>query len=148
MELEAELAVAYTKVVAISVDSPAAVRETRDAIGANFPILSDETRRWQRELDLEEYTDQKHRPYIPYTFLLEPELVIYKIYNGYWFWGRPTVEDLRQDFRAISMKCRPDWDPQAPGVQAVWEEAQREGTRLDPAEFRRRIDAKRKGSAS
>ena len=105
--------------------------------------MSDQSRHWQRELDLVEYTDAKHLPYIPYTFLLEPGLIIHKIYNGYWFWGRPTNEDLRQDFRAISMKCRPDWDPQARGVREVWEEAKKEGRRLDPAEFYRRIEAKR-----
>jgi hypothetical protein len=135
--------VAYTEVVAISVDPPAIVLETKNALKAHFPILSDESRHWQRQLDLVEYTDQKHLPYIPYAFLLEPGLIIHKIYNGYWFWGRPTMEDLRQDFRAISMKCRPDWDPQAPGVQEAWEEAKKEGRRLDPTEFRRRIEAKR-----
>jgi hypothetical protein len=140
------LAVAYTRVVAISVDSPATIQETRTALNAHFPILSDEGRLWQRELDLVEYTDPKHTPYIPYTFLLEPGLIIHKIYNGYWFWGRPTVEDLRHDFRDISMKCRPDWDPQAPGVQAVWEQAQREGKRLDPAEFRRLIAEHRRAA--
>jgi len=30
---------------------------------------------------------------------LEPGLIIHKIYNGYWFFGRPTMEDLRQDLR-------------------------------------------------
>mgnify|MGYP001186455024 FL=1 len=94
---------------------------------------------WQKELDLVEYTDKTHNPYIPYAFLLEPGLIVHKIYNGYWFWGRPTVEDLRQDFRAISAKCRPDWDPQAPGVQEAWEAARAEGVRLAPDEFRRRI---------
>ena len=145
MELERELEVAYTKVVAISVDPPATVLETKNALKANFPILSDETRLWQRKLALVEYTDDKHVPYIPYSFLLEPGLIIHKIYCGYWFWGRPTIEDLRQDFRAISMKCRPDWDPQALGVKEVWEEAKKKGQRLDPAEFRRRIQAKRGG---
>ena len=144
MELEPEIAVAYTKVVAISVDPPEVARQTKEQLGAHFPILCDDSRHWQKELDLVEYTDQTHKPYIPYTFLLEPGLIIHKVYNGYWFWGRPTVEDLRQDFRAISAKCRPDWDPQAPGVQVVWEEARKEGQRLDPAEFRRRIAEKRK----
>ncbi len=144
MELQAELKVAYTNVVVISTDTPEVVRESKAALGAEFPILSDEHRRWRAELDLEEYTDTTHNPYIPYTFLLEPGLVIYKIYNGYWFWGRPTVEELRQDFRAISIKCRPDWDPQAPGVREVWQEAHAQGIRLDPAEFRRRIKAKRR----
>jgi len=31
-----------------------------------------------------------------------------KTYNGYWFLGRPSMEDLRQDLRAVSKKCRPD----------------------------------------
>ena len=56
MELERELEVAYTKVVAISVDPPATVLETKNALKAHFPILSDETRQWQRKLDLVEYT--------------------------------------------------------------------------------------------
>lgn len=139
MQLERELEVAYSHVVAISVEAPEIAKETRTALGASFPILSDQDRRWQQALDLEEYTDQKHRPYIPYTFLLEPGRVIYKIYNGYWFWGRPTMEDLRQDFRAISMRCRSDWDPQAPGVREVWEAARVEGVRLPAAEFRQRL---------
>ncbi len=44
---------------------------------------------------------------IPHVIVLEPGLVIYKIYNGYWFFGRPTLEDLRQDLRAVTRKCRP-----------------------------------------
>jgi hypothetical protein len=28
---------------------------------------------------------------IPYVIVLEPGLVVYKIYMGYWFFGRPTV---------------------------------------------------------
>ncbi len=44
------------------------------------------------------------------VFVLEPGLVIFKIYNGYWFLGRPTLEELRQDLRAVTQKCRPDWD--------------------------------------
>ncbi len=38
---------------------------------------------------------------IPHVIVLEPGLVIYKIYNGYWFFGRPTMEELRQDLRAV-----------------------------------------------
>src|SRR5271154_4497717 len=37
-------------------------------------------------------------------------LVVYKIYMGNWFFGRPTLEELRQDLRAVLKKCRPDWD--------------------------------------
>ncbi len=47
---------------------------------------------------------------IPHTLVLEPGLRVYKIYNGYWFFGRPTVEELRLDLRAVLQRCRPDWD--------------------------------------
>lgn len=29
------------------------------------------------------------------------ERVIHKIYNGWWYLGRPTVEELRMDLRAL-----------------------------------------------
>jgi hypothetical protein len=56
------------------------------------------------------------------VIVLEPGLVIYKIYMGYWFWGRPTLEDLRQDLRAITKKCRPDWDITTPEMRAAWKQ--------------------------
>ena len=57
---------------------------------------------------------------------LEPGLVVHKIYNGYWFFGRPTTEDLRQDLRAVTRKCRPDWDITTPELKAAWEQGQKE----------------------
>ena len=54
---------------------------------------------------------------IPHVIVLEPGLVIHKIYNGYWFFGRPTLEDLRQDLRAVTKKCRPDWDITTPELK-------------------------------
>jgi hypothetical protein len=54
------------------------------------------------------------------VIVLEPRLVIYKIYNGYWFFGRPTLEELRQDMREITRRCRPDWDTTTPELKAAW----------------------------
>jgi hypothetical protein len=54
---------------------------------------------------------------IPHEIVLEPGLVIYKIYNGYWFFGPPTLEDLRKDLRAVAKKCRPDWDITTPELR-------------------------------
>ncbi len=62
--------------------------------------------------DLQEVTDTKHNPLIPYSFTVFPDLTIHRIYNGYWFWGRPTLEELRRDFREISIQIRRDWDLQ------------------------------------
>jgi hypothetical protein len=33
--------------------------------------------------------------------VFEPSLRVYKIYNGYRFFGQPTVEELRLDLRAV-----------------------------------------------
>ena len=115
------IAVAYTKIVTISTDNVLTSREFHDAVGAQWPFLSDTRRVVQRDLDIQEYTDPHHDPMIPHTIVLEPGLVIYKIYNGYWFWGRPSTTDLWNDLRAIFQKVRPDWDPTAPGLRENWE---------------------------
>jgi hypothetical protein len=44
----------------------------------------------------------------------------------YWFLGRPTVEDLRQDLRVVTRKCRPDWDITTPELRAAWKEGRKE----------------------
>jgi hypothetical protein len=53
------------------------------------------------------------------VIVLEPGLVIFKIYNGYWFFGRPTIEELWQDLRAVLKKCRPDWDITTPELKTA-----------------------------
>jgi hypothetical protein len=63
---------------------------------------------------------------IPHVIVLEPGLVIHKIYNGYWFFGRPTIEDLRQDLRAVSRKCRPDWHIATPELKAARQQGRKE----------------------
>jgi peroxiredoxin len=113
--------VAYTEIVTISVDNILETNEFRSAIGAPWTFLSDPGRTVQKDLDIQEYTDPHHDPMIPYTFVLEPGLVIYKIYNGYWFWGRPSTAELWQDLREVTRKIRPDWDLAAPGLRENWE---------------------------
>jgi hypothetical protein len=44
---------------------------------------------------------------IAHTLVLDPGLRIYKIYNGYWFFGRPTVVELRLDLRACCSAAVP-----------------------------------------
>jgi len=79
----------------------------RSGVGAHRPFLSDPRRVVQRDLDIAEYTDPLHNPMIPHTIVLEPGLVVYKVYNGYWFFGRPTIEDLRQDCVRFSENAVP-----------------------------------------
>lgn len=96
----------------ISTDPPEVTAAFRAGLGAEFIFLSDHERKLQQLYDLQEVTDPKHNPLIPYSFTLFPDLTIHRIYNGYWFWGRPTMEELRRDFREISMQIRKDWDLQ------------------------------------
>ena len=116
-----KIAVAYTKIVTISTDTHHSSQELRASVGAQWPFLSDPERIVQKDLDIQEYTDPENDPMIPHTLVLKPGLVVHSIYNGYWFWGRPSVEDLRRDLRAVSAEIRPDWDLSTPGLREAWE---------------------------
>ena len=89
VELHRELEVAYCRLVTISTDNITQTNEYRSGVGAHWPFLSDAGRIVQKDLDIAEYTDPVNNPMIPHVIVLEPGLVIYKIYNGYWFFGRP-----------------------------------------------------------
>ena len=86
-----KVAVAYTQMATIATDDHHALQEFRASVGAQWPFLSDPGRIVQKDLDIQEYTDPEHDPMIPHTLVLKPGLVIHSIYNGYWFWGRPSV---------------------------------------------------------
>jgi peroxiredoxin len=116
-----QIAVAYTKIATISTDDHHTSQEFRASVGAEWPFLSDPGRTVQQDLDIQEYTDPAHNPMIPHTLVLKPGLVIHSVYNGYWFWGRPSVEDLRHDLRAVTAEIRPDWDLAAPGLREAWD---------------------------
>src|SRR5919198_3493595 len=120
-----KIAVAYTKIVTIATDPILELNEFRNSVGAQWTFLSDAGRKIQKDLDIQEYTDPTHDPMIPHTLVLEPGLVIYKVYNGYWYWGRPSPEELRQDLRDITRRIRPDWDLTAPGLRQEWEAGDR-----------------------
>lgn len=120
VQFQSELELGYCRLVTISTDSIAQTSAYRTGVGAHWPFLSDPARIIQKDLDIAEYTDSHHNPMVPHTIVLEPDLVIYKIYNGYWFFGRPTIEELRQDLRAISKRCRPDWDIALPELKTAW----------------------------
>jgi peroxiredoxin len=120
-----KIAVAYTQVVTISTDPHHTSQEFRASIGAQWPFLSDPDRTVQQDLDIAEYTDPDNNPMIPYTLVLKPGLVVHSIYNGYWFWGRPTIGELWRDLRAATSEIRPDWDLGAPGLRAAWDSGDR-----------------------
>jgi len=110
VELQNEFEVAYSQIVVITIDEPETQSAFRAGLGARFTFLSDAERRWIDRLGLLEDTDTTHRPYRPAGFTLRPDLTIHSAYNGYWYWGRATAEELRQDMRAITREVRGDWD--------------------------------------
>ena len=120
VQLHHEMQVGYCRLVTISTDNLLETNEFRTGVGADWTFLSDPGRKLQKDLDIAEYTDPQHNPMIPHTLVLEPGLRIYKVYNGYWFFGRPTVEELRLDLRAVSQRCRPDWDISSAEQRAAW----------------------------
>jgi peroxiredoxin len=121
-----ELKVGYTRIVTISTDNLLKTNEFRDGLGAQWPFLSDTQRVVQKDLDIQEYTDPTNDPMIPHTLVLEPGLKIYKVYNGYWYWGRPSIAELRADLRELTRRIRPDWDITSPEFRAAWERGDRD----------------------
>ena len=127
VQLHRELEVSYCRLVTITTASVSETNEYRTGVGAHWPFLSDAGRTVQKDLDIAEYTDPVHNPMIPHTIILEPGLVIFKIYNGYWFLGRPTLEELRQDLRVVTKKSRPDWDITDAEHKAAWARGEKNG---------------------
>jgi peroxiredoxin len=108
--LQDEFEVAYARIVVLSLDSPQVQSAFRAGLGARFTFLSDSERRWLPELRLEEATDTVHHPYRPAAFTLFPDLTVHRAYNGYWYWGRARMEELRRDMREITRAIRDDWE--------------------------------------
>ncbi|MEJ7825279.1 MAG: peroxiredoxin-like family protein [Solirubrobacteraceae bacterium] len=108
--LQDEFEVAYARIAVVSVDAPEVQSAFRAGLGARFSFLSDADRRWIERLGLRETTDTTHDPYLPAVFTLHPDLTIHAAYHGYWYWGRATMQELREDMRAISRLVRADFD--------------------------------------
>jgi len=125
LQLHREMQVGYCRLVTISTDNLLETNEFRNGVGAHWPFLSDPGRMVQKDLDIAEFTDPTHNPMIPHTLVLEPGLRVYKIYSGYWFFARPTVEELRLDLRAVLQRCRPDWDIATPEWRAAWQRGEK-----------------------
>jgi hypothetical protein len=83
----------------------------KKATGATWPFLSDPERVVQRDLEIREHTDPHHDPMVPHTLVLAPDLQVYSIYCGDWFWGRPSRDDLWRDLREVLRQSKADFDP-------------------------------------
>src|SRR5881275_287040 len=122
---QSKIAVAYTRVATIATDEHHTLQEFRASVGAGWTFLSDPGRIVQKDLLIQEYTDPEHDPMIPHTLVLKPGLVVHSVYNGYWFWGRPSIDELWRDLRAATSEIRPDYDLSRPGLRQAWDAGER-----------------------
>ncbi len=122
-----QLPVGYANLVTITTDDRLSSNELRQGVGAQWTFLYDERATIRDDLDIEEYTDPKHRPMIPHTFVLGPGLKIHKLYNGYWYWGRPSTAELHADLRELTKQIRPDYAIDTPELRAKWERGDKSG---------------------
>src|SRR6202011_226148 len=83
VSLHREMEVGYCRLVTISTEDLFGTNELRAGVAAHCPFLSDPKRIVQKDLDIAEYTDPHHDPMIPHTLVLEPGLVVHKVYSGY-----------------------------------------------------------------
>jgi hypothetical protein len=89
------------------------------ATGAWWTFLSDGDFEVQRTLEIDEYTEPHHPATVPHTLVLEPGLVIDKVYCGYW--GRPSVYQRWQDLQDLFRHTKADSDPTTPEARAAWQ---------------------------
>jgi cold shock CspA family protein/peroxiredoxin len=114
-----ELGANYSKVAAVSADPPLVQAAFRAGLGAGWPFLSDVERTLIKRINILDETEGEYAMRAqPYTFVLRPDLTIHAIYNGWFFVGRPTLEELRHDLRAI-METRADYLYEAYTAPAV-----------------------------
>jgi peroxiredoxin len=114
LALQEEAEVAYCRMVSVSVDPPPVNAAFRAGLGARWTFLSDPDRVALQRLGLRETTDTVNHPYVPAVFTLFPDLTIHRAYDGYWYWGRATSEELRHDLRHITRSIRADWTAPTP----------------------------------
>ena len=108
--LQDELEVGYARMASLSVDPPAVNAALRDGLGARWTFLSDPERTAQAQLGLRETTDTVHDPYVPRVFVLTAELEVVAEHDGYWYWGRPTLDELATGLREATRRMRDDFD--------------------------------------
>ena len=100
----------------------------------------------QRALEIDEYTDVHHAATVPHTLVLAPGLVIDKVYCGYWFWGRPSADQLWADLQDLFRRTKADFDPTTPEARAAWA-AEQTGL-VPPSRPARRRSATRRPAAA
>jgi hypothetical protein len=115
------------RMVTITTTNPQEALNYRHGVGSRAAL----PRRFRsdhaaRPGDRRVHPDPAHDQMVPHTIVCEPGLIVNRMYNGYWFFGRPTVDELRHDLRAALMKHHWDWDLSDPEVRAARQRGERE----------------------
>ena len=64
------------------------------------------------------YCPKEHQQHLELA-AFQPKIA--SVYNGYWFWGRPSIAELWRDLRAATSEIRPDWDLSKAGLRESWD---------------------------
>jgi len=112
---------AFTQLVTVLPNDFHDVYKMRIATGAHWPYLADNELEVQQALEMDEYTDPHHDATVPHTLILLPGLKVEKVYVGYWFWGRPSPQQLWLDLQEVFARIKADFDPTVPEVREAFE---------------------------
>jgi peroxiredoxin len=113
--------VAFTQLVTVMPNDAHDVYRLKISTGATWTFLSDADLQLQRHFDINEYTDEHHDyATVPHTLVLSPGLRIERVYVGYWFWGRPSMEQLWVDLGEVFAATKDDFDPTTPAARRAW----------------------------
>jgi peroxiredoxin len=114
--------VAFTQLVSILPNDLHDVYKLKISTGARWTFLADRELAVQAHFDINEYTDGKHaNAMVPHTLILSENRRIERVYVGYWFWGRPSMDQLWTDLGDVLRRTKPDFDPTTPQARAAWE---------------------------
>ena len=124
LKLQPMLPVAFTTMVTILPNDLHEVSKMKIATGAWWTFLSDGDYAVQAALEIDEYTDLTHRATVPHTVVCEPgSLRIATVHVGYWFWGRPSANQLWLDLQEVFRRTKDDFDPTTELARAAWSAA-------------------------
>jgi len=124
LKLQEILPIAFTSLVTVLPNDLHDTYKMKSSTGAWWTFLSDGDLEVQRELQIDEYTDPHHAATVPHTLILAPGLVIDRVYCGYWFWGRPSADQLWRDLQHLFRRTKADFDPTTDEARAAWSQAQ------------------------
>jgi peroxiredoxin len=124
LKLQEILPLAFTSLVTVLPNDLHDTYKMKISTGAWWTFLSDGDLEVQRALQIDEYTDPHHAATVPHTLILAPGLVIDRVYCGYWFWGRPSADQLWGDLQDLFRRTKADFDPTTDEAREAWTGAQ------------------------